>query len=119
MSVVHEFDCNRVLVDEPNKTLLMLGIDNGHYKFTYDIKCTADLDLMKIKFYFSFKQAKCLIIHKEAGFFKCAAMKFHISNDSPMLAAQWFNPMNRVMAAIDAEFKEQLASMIIDEAINS
>ena len=119
MSVVNEFDCIKVGCSKSIKTVYMQGMDGSRYPFPYNIETTANLDIIRIKFYFCMKTSRCLIMRKEDGFFKCAVMKYWIIKDSPVLAVQYFNPMDRVMTAIDEEFKDQYASIVIDDAINS
>lgn len=125
MSVVNEFDCRQIKIQEPTKTLFLLGINSENLTFLYDIACKPDIDLINMGLYFNIKQSKCLIVqrfHYGMNFgnvWKSACMKFWIEKDCPVLAVKYLYNQDKVIDLIKEQFKDQYASMIIDAAINS
>ena len=60
MSTTHEYDCSRVAIS--SDTVYMIGIDGGQFTFKYNIGCTADMDIKKIKFFFNIKTNLMLMV---------------------------------------------------------
>lgn len=122
MSAVLEFDCSTIRIHEPSKTVFMRGIDGSHSTFNYDIDCTADMDVYKLKFFFNTKTLKMLIVNRSVHSMNvktCAHMKFWLTNDLPEPCTRYLYGQDQIMTLIAEEFKEKYAAVILDDAINS
>lgn len=70
--------------------------------------------------FFCTRSKKCLIILDSGGSTKkCAITGFWVDNNIPTLSSKWMEKQDEIMGKIADDFKDQYASVLLDNLINS
>lgn len=94
-------------------------------KFSFNIVCKISPEQDHWKYlgthmFFCTRSKKCLIILDSGGSTKkCAITGFWVDNNIPTLSSKWMEKQDEIMGKIADDFKDQYASVLLDNLINS
>jgi hypothetical protein len=120
--VLNEFELRNARYSKELRHLYLDATDGRIYVLDdMDIECTAIINGIKVKCFFSLKHMKCAMIFRSFGgnHIRCGIMPFWIDNDVPVPATKWLAPHDEIMSQIYDSFQEQYAAILIDREINS
>jgi hypothetical protein len=125
------FDVNYAIhiVDEKSMHLI---IGDPQYpkwqgKFKFEIACRPTSTSVFVghrthsatTLYFSLSSKTCLIVIDQSSVKKCAITSFWLDNNVPTLASRWLEKQDEIVGSIADDFKDQYASLLLDNMINS
>lgn len=128
MGIAQQFDCIKIEIDEPRRTVEVTDIGSHDYKLKYDIHIRCDLfeglnSSTVIDFFFHLKTLRVYIFVplNEIGNSQtksCTMMNFYMIDDCPVLKSKLFPYQDTIMESIEDEYKLKYADILLDKVIN-
>jgi hypothetical protein len=128
MGIATEFDATNILI-QPEYKRLFFRCAGENKVFKYDISCYSDNGHVKIHFYFNMSDMSSIILVPISEPFwdeevkvdcKCAKIGFKIGEkERPIMEVNWLTTHDIWVDRIVDSFREQYASYLLDQEINS
>jgi len=121
MSAAQEYQVKSARFGTDPKLVYMIDEFGNRFTFPFDIHCKTQPMSTTVHFFFDLKQSKLLVLYKDPikSSFECGVMRFFIKDDIPMPTLHWLSNMEDLVSRITPEFRDQYASYLIDQEINS
>lgn len=121
MSAAQEYQVRSARFGTDPKLVYMVDEYGHRFTFPFDIHCSHRPMATLVHFFFDLKNSKLLIVYKDPvkQLFEVGVMKFLIKNDRPTPLLHWLSNMDELVDGITPEFRDQYASYLIDQEINS
>ena len=123
MSAIHSFEAKSVRISEEDMKVYVVTPEGYNYLFPFSFSCKAP----GIRVMFDMAKNSMMAITpsglKDSPAYKCKylciVLKFWVENDLPVPSARYWTDKDYLANQIGKQFKDKLASYMLDRIINS